>query len=232
MRFPRPREEVQIMKSRIASQRRTFVLLILAVLLFGRPLVSVHGQTTGHLTMTITGQSLTAGFNNNVTIQVLNNYYSTIYDADLVVSLPTPLNLIGDDHWHYNSIALGKTVTISFQVYAPTSAIGSSYQGSLSAGYKQLGDVSSTEESHVVGFSVYGWINLLLYGISFTPTSVTPGGNATISGNLLNNLDSSCCGNTRCTTCSWLHKPSVSKSGISSRSITHAIRRAAASAWE
>jgi hypothetical protein len=175
------------MKSGIVSHRPLFVLLLLTLVVFAGQTARVQGQSAGHLTMTIIGQSLTAGFNNNVTIQLVNNYYSSIYDTDVVVSLPTPLNLIGDDHWHYDSLALGQTVTISFQVYAPTSATGSSYQGSLSASYKQLGDVSSTEESHVVGFSVYGWINLVLYSISLSPTSVTPGGNATISGNLLNN---------------------------------------------
>jgi hypothetical protein len=136
--------------------------------------------------MTVTGQSLTAGFNNTVTISLLNNYYGTIYDTDIVVSLPSGLTLVGDDHWHYDSIALGQTVTISFQVYAPTSAIGSTYQGTVTATYKQLGDISSTQESHTLSFSVYGWINLVIYGVQLTPSSSAPGGNATISGNLLN----------------------------------------------
>jgi hypothetical protein len=136
--------------------------------------------------MTVTGQSLTAGFNNTVTISLLNNYYSRIYDTDIVVSLPTGLTLVGDNHWHYDSIALGQTVTISFQVYAPTSAIGSTYQGTVAATYRQLGDISSTQESHTLSFSVYGWINLVVYGVQLTPSSTNPGGNATISGNLLN----------------------------------------------
>jgi hypothetical protein len=175
------------MKSGIQPYKQVIVLLLLTLVGIAGPAVSVHAQTAGHLTMTMTGQSLTAGFNNNITISMLNNYYSAIYDTDIVVSIPTPLNLIGDDHWHYDSIALGQTVTISFQVYAPTSAVGSSYQGSVSASYKQLGDISSTEESHVLGFSVYGWINLVMYSVSMTPTSIAAGGNASISGNLLNN---------------------------------------------
>ena len=175
------------MKSRIDFSGRFLILSLLALVVIAGRAASVHGQTAAHLTMTVTGQSLTAGFNNTVTILLLNSYYSAIYDTDIVVTLPTPLNLIGDDHWHYYSIALGQSVTIVLQVYAPTSAIGSSYQGSVSASYKQLGDISSTEESHVLGLSVYGWINLVIYSVSMTPTSVEPGGNATISGNLLNN---------------------------------------------
>jgi uncharacterized membrane protein len=158
------------------------------------PIAHVQGQTSSvaHLTMNVTGQTLTAGFNTTVTISLSNNYYNTvygtgtIYDMDLSISLPTPLNLLGDNHWHFDSIAYGQKITISFRVYAPTSAIGSSYQGTVTATYKQLGDISSTTESHAVGFSVYGWINMIIYSIQMTPSSVAPGGNATVSGNVLN----------------------------------------------
>jgi hypothetical protein len=141
----------------------------------------------------MTGQTLTAGFNNNVTITATNSYASfsiypsgTIYDVDLAVSVPTPLQMAGDNHWHYDSIALHKSVSISFQVYAPTAAIGSSYQGSITLTYRQLGEVSYTQESHSIGFSVQGWVKLVLYGMQVTPSSTSPGGNATVSGNLLN----------------------------------------------
>jgi hypothetical protein len=162
------------------------MLSLLALAVIAGSAVSIHGQTTAHLTMTVTGQSLTAGFNNTVTISLLNNYYSPIYDTDIVLSMPSGLTLVGDNHWHYDSIALGQTVTISFRVYAPTSAIGSTYQGSVIATYKQLGDISSTQETHTLSFSVYGWINLVIYSVQLTPASVSPGGNATISGNVLN----------------------------------------------
>lgn len=175
------------MMHKIQQYRKWLLLALLSIAALTEPAAMVHAQTTAHLTMTVTGQSLTAGFNNTVTISLLNNYYSTIYDTDIVVTLPSTLSLIGDNHWHYDSITLGQTVTIRLQVYAPTSAIGSTYLGSLTATYKQLGDISSTQETHALSFSVYGWINLIIYGIQLTPTSVPPGGNATISGNLLNN---------------------------------------------
>lgn len=94
--------------------------------------------------------------------------------------------MYGDSHWHYSSIGLGQSVTVNFRVYAPAASIGSSYQGSITVTYKQLGDVSYTQEVHAVSFSVQGWINLVLYGIQVTPAATTPGGNATLSGNLLN----------------------------------------------
>lgn len=161
-------------------------LSLLALVMVAVPAATAQSQSGGHFTMTVVGQSLTAGFNNTVTISLQNNFYSALYDTDIVVSIPTPLSLIGDDHWHYDSIAIGRTINITFQVYAPTSAIDNSYQGTLTATYKQLGDISSTQESHALSFSIYGWINLIIYGIQLTPSSVAPGGNATISGNILN----------------------------------------------
>jgi len=163
------------------------IAVLLTSLLSQTPLV--EGQTSAHLSVSINGNSLTAGFNNTVTISVVNNYsgYIAIYDVDIAVSVPTTLTAYGDNHWHYDSIAYGQSVTISFEVYAPVSAIGTLTQvGTVTATYKQLGDVSYTQEIHNIGFSVNAWINLVLYGIQITPTVAAPGGNATISGSLLN----------------------------------------------
>ena len=157
------------------------------------PIGVAEGQSATQLTVTVTGQTLTAGFNNNVTITVTNSYFSgnvypssAIYDVDVAVSLPTPLQMFGDNHWHYGTIELKQSVTISLQVYAPISAIGSSYQGTITVNYRELGDISYTTETHQVSFSVRGWISLMLYGVQVTVTAAVPGGNATISGNLLN----------------------------------------------
>jgi uncharacterized membrane protein len=161
------------------------VLLVLILVTHIGP-VEAQTTTTPHLTVTLSGQTMTAGFNNNVTVNVLNNYYSVIYDVDVALSIPTGLTLYGDSHWHYSSIEMGQSVTIQSQVYAPIAAIGSTYQGSVTVTYKQLGDISYTQEVHDVSFSVQGWIKLVLYGVQLTPSITTPGGNATISGNLLN----------------------------------------------
>ena len=177
------------MNTRIPSFRRLVMFSLLALVMVTGPSANVHGQTSSsqpHFTMTVTGQSLTAGFNNTVTISLTNSYYGTIYDTDIVVSLPSALTLVGDNHWHYYSIALGQNVTISFRVYAPTSAIGTTNQGSITATYRQLGDISYTSESHALSLSVYGYINLVVYAVQLTPSTTTPGGNTTISGNVLN----------------------------------------------
>jgi uncharacterized membrane protein len=149
---------------------------------------AVQAQTIPHMTVTLTGQTLTAGFNNNVTVTVLNNYYNypAIYDVDVAVSIPSGLTMYGDSHWHYDTINLGQAVTINFPVYAPAADIGITYQGSITITYKALGDVSYTQEVHSVSFSVYAYIHLIMYGIQITPSFSNPGGNTTISGNVLN----------------------------------------------
>ncbi len=174
------------MSQEIHRCRRLLLLALLTIATLVEPAVFVQGQTTPHLTMTVTGQSLTAGFNNTVTITLQNNYYSTIYDTTITVTMPSGLTLIGAGQWHYDLINLGQTVNVRFQVYAPTSAIGTTYLGSVGAAYRQLGDISYTQESHALSLSVYGYIKLLIYAVQATPSSTTPGGNATISGNVLN----------------------------------------------
>jgi hypothetical protein len=163
------------------------VIAVLVVSLLCQP-VGVEGQSAAHLSVSISGQSLTAGFNNTVTISIVNNYsgYIAIYDVDIAISVPSTLAAYGDNHWHYNSIAYGQTVTVNLEVYAPTSTIGTSSLGTVTATYKQLGDVSYTQEVHDIGFAVTGWISLVIYGIQLTPTVTVEGGNTTISGNLLN----------------------------------------------
>lgn len=159
---------------------------ILVLLLLVMHLGPIGAQTAPELTVTLSGQTMTAGFNNNVTVNVLNNYYSVIYDVDVALSIPSGLTLYGDSHWHYSSIEIGQSVTIICQVYAPIADIGTTYQGSVTVTYKQLGDISYTDEVHAVSFSVQGWIKLVMYGLQLTPSTTVPGGNATISGNLLN----------------------------------------------
>ena len=172
---------------------RGHVITAFAILVLLVPIGFAEGQSPAHFSLTMTGQTLTAGFNNNVTITATNSYYGkrayssgSIYDVDLAVSITSPLQMFGDNHWYYDLIRSEQSVAVSFQVYAPTAAIGNSYEGSVTLTYRELGEISYTQETHTIGFSVHGWINLVLYGIQITPAVASPGGNATVSGNLLN----------------------------------------------
>ena len=175
------------------NSQRTWKMVLLLFAMLGSFLVAgtpPASAQTAHLTVTETGQSLTAGFNNTVTVTIVNNYsgYIAIYDVGLAVSLPSGLTLVGTGgSWQYDSLPYGQGVTVSFKVYAPSSAAGTSYSGTLTITYKQLGDVSYTTETHPLAFSVTGYINLVVYNILLSPGVVTPGGNITVSGNVLNN---------------------------------------------
>ena len=162
------------------------ILALLIPLCIGVP--NAYAQSTAHLNIYLTGQSMIAGFNNNMTVTVVNNYsgYIAIYDVGISVSVPAPLALLGDSDWHFDSIQYGQSVTFSFQVYVPSSAAGSSYLGTVTATYKQLGDVSYTEEVHSLSLTATGYINLTVYGIELSPSVTSPGGNTTISGDVLN----------------------------------------------
>ena len=172
---------------------RGHVITVFTILVLLVPIGVAEGQSLAHFTLAVTGQSLTAGFSNNVTLTATYSYYSktaysstSLYDVDLAISVPSPLQMLGDNHWYYDLIPKGQSVTVSFQAYAPTGAIGSSYEVSVTLTYRQLGEISYTQETHTISFSVHGWINLVLYGIQVTPTTASPGGNTTVSGNLLN----------------------------------------------
>lgn len=180
------------------SWKSKIAILLLLISLFGGQAPKVHGQTAAHLTMSITGQNVIAGFNGTVTVAILNNWvgyssvYNAVYDVDISVSLPAPLTIYGDNHWHFDSILYGQVVTISFVVYAPYSSsttsatVPNSYAGSITATYKQLGNISYVQESHALAINVNGWINLVIYGVVAIPQTIAPGGNLTISGSLLN----------------------------------------------
>ena len=169
------------------------LLALLAIAMVQVP--TSNAQTAAHLTVLVIGQNLIAGFNNTVTLTVMNNYigYIAIYDVDISVSAAgsstsgAGLVIQGDNHWHYDSIPYGGSVSITFYVYAPSSAAGNSFTSTLTATYKQLGDVSYTQETHTLGFAVTGYINLVVYGVQLTPSQVNSGGNTTVSGNVLNN---------------------------------------------
>jgi hypothetical protein len=179
------------MKRRLAAYSSVLITLLLVSMGIMLIPVSVSAQATNLTVTEISGQNLTAGFNNTASFSVLNSYYGSaaIYDVDISFSPASStfaLAIYGDNHWHYDSIPLGGSVTVNMAIYAPVSAIGSTYQGTVTIMYKQLGDISYTTETHSLSFAVYGWINLILYGITLTPAETTPGGNLTISGNVLN----------------------------------------------
>jgi hypothetical protein len=71
-------------------------------------------------------------------------------------------------------------------IFAPASAAGSSYQATLTGLYKEAGETTYSQETHTVGFLVRGWIDLVIYDLSVTPSPVGQGSAVEVSGSLLN----------------------------------------------
>ncbi len=165
-----------------------FLLTMLAVSVtpqHAMALPSISQQQVPHFQVTIAGQPLTAGLNNTVKIEV-TNLYDTVYDVDLSITVPAQLTLLGDNHWRLPSIGPGEKFNLTYVIFPPSSTIGSNYVGALVASYRQLGNVAYTTESHPISYAVRGWIELVIFSVTIFPLRVPPGGNLSISGNIVN----------------------------------------------
>jgi hypothetical protein len=102
------------------------------------------------------------------------------------LTIPPPLVLFGDNHWIRPSFSPGESINANLTVFAPSSAAGTTQQGSVVALYKALGEATLTTENHAISFLVRGWIDIAVYEITVDPELVLPGQEVTISGNILN----------------------------------------------
>jgi len=160
------------------------VLIILTACWFRNIGVAYSGPVT-RFAVDVSGNHLTAGFNNTVKIE-LTNSGENIYDLDVGLTLPPPLTLSGDNHWRVPSVKKNGSLMIEVLVYAPASAIGNTFTASIVMTYKELGYVYYTTETHSIGFVVHGWVKMVAYGVVVSPAKAEPGTDVTISANLLN----------------------------------------------
>lgn len=129
--------------------------------------------------------SIVAEYNNTVTL-VMRNIREDLYDITIKLDMPTPLVVLGGNRWWFSSVRKGETITIQPVIFAPKSAAGTALSGTLEANYKELGQVFFSSETHAIGFSIYGYIKLVVYGLSVEPNLASPGTGVTVSGNILN----------------------------------------------
>ncbi len=129
--------------------------------------------------------SLVAEHNNTVSL-AMRNIREDLYDVTIRLDMPTPLVVLGGNRWWFSSVLKGQTITIVPAIFAPKTSAGTSLAAILEADYKELGQVFFTSETHSLGFAVYGYIKMLVYGLSVEPTLADPGSSLTVSGNILN----------------------------------------------
>jgi hypothetical protein len=162
-------------------------MIVLAVLVIA---LICTGPQVGHasssnLSVVSSSAVLTAARNNTLTLEI-TNVGKYLKDFDVALTLPPPLVLFGDNHWIRSSFGPGESIHAELTVFAPSSAAGTTPQGSLVALYKAAGETTLTTESHAISFLVRGWIDITVYEITVDPDPALPGQEVTISGNILN----------------------------------------------
>jgi len=162
-------------------------MVVLAVLIVAMAAsgVRVAHASSANLSVASSGTVLVAARNNTLTIDI-TNVGKYLKDLDIALTIPPPLVLFGDNHWIRPSFSPGESINANLTVFAPSSAAGTTQQGSVVALYKALGEATLTTENHAISFLVRGWIDIAVYEITVDPELVLPGQEVTISGNILN----------------------------------------------
>ena len=174
------------MVSRRQIERATglaLAMLVIAVALTGTKVG--YAATSSNLSVASSGTVLAAARNSTLTIEI-SNVGKNLRELDVALTIPPPLVLFGDNHWIRSSFAPGESIHASLTLFAPSSAAGTTPQGTLVAVYKVAGETTPSTETHAISFLVRGWIDLKTYEITVTPDHVLPGNEMTISGNILN----------------------------------------------
>jgi len=144
-----------------------------------------HAVSSSNLSVASSGTVFTASRNNTLTIEI-SNVGKYVRELDVTLTIPPPLVLFGDNHWIRSTFAPGQLIRANLTVFAPSSAAGTTLQGSLVAVYKLIGETVLSTETHAISFLVRGWIDIKVYEVTVDPNPCVPGSEITISGNLLN----------------------------------------------
>lgn len=167
---------------------RRLASLTLAMLVIAMAVAGVHighAASSSNLSVASSGTVLAASRNNTLTIEI-SNVGKYLREFDVALTMLPPLVLFGDNHWIRSSFAPGESIHASLTVFAPSSAAGTTSQGSIVAVYKVAGETIQSTETHAISFLVRGWIDIKVYEITVSPDPVLPGHEVTISGNILN----------------------------------------------
>jgi hypothetical protein len=162
------------------------LILTIAILVTILPRTeTAYAAVSSNLSVSLSGNVLAASRNNTLSIEILN-VGKYLKELDVALTIPPPLVLFGDNHWIRSSFSPRDVIRANLTVFAPTSAAGAALQGNVVAVYKVIGEQSPSTETHAISFLVRGWIDIIVYEITVSPDPALPGGEITISGNILN----------------------------------------------
>lgn len=174
------------MTSRRLTRRTVALPLVMLAFVAALPMFGLgHAISSSNLSVASSGTVFAASRNNTLTIEI-SNVGKYLRELDVALTIPPPLVLFGDNHWIRSTFAPGDLIRANLTVFAPSSAAGTTLQGSLVAAYKLIGETIASTETHAISFLVRGWIDIKVYEITVSPDPALPGSEITISGNLLN----------------------------------------------
>lgn len=128
---------------------------------------------------------LTGGLDNQFNISLLNDGGVSLSTVNVILNIPQPLVIHGDNQWTIQYLEPGNSTLIAVQLFVPDSSLGATYVGSLNLDYRDYyGEDHS--ESYQIGFIIKGQIEMVVYSISVNPQPVSPGSKVSITGTLLN----------------------------------------------
>jgi hypothetical protein len=140
---------------------------------------------------------LTADRTNTLTFTLTNDGDTRLYALDAAVQLPaapttpvtptasSPLILYGEDQWRVELLSPGNTTELPVTLFVPLSAQGTTATVTVTADYRDdYGE--SHSDTFNLGFTITGWIDLLVYERTTIPTPVQPGADLTLTATVLN----------------------------------------------
>jgi len=160
------------------------ILLVLAIVPPEVPLGHALSSSS-YLSVVSSGTVFAASRNNTMAIEI-KNVGKYLKELDVALTIPPPLVLFGDNHWIRPYFAFGDMIHANLTIFAPSSAAGTTLQGSVVATYKLVGETTVSSETHSLSFLVRGWIDMTVYEVTVSPDPALPGSEITVSGNLLN----------------------------------------------
>jgi hypothetical protein len=165
--------------------RAAALVVLVGLIALAPTMTGSHAAASGNLSVISSTNVLVAATNSTLLLEI-TNVGDYLKELDVALTIPSPLVLFGDNHWIRSSFAYGDTIRANLTVFAPSSAAGSTVQGSVAAVYKVIGETTQSTETHAISFLIRGWIDIKVYEVTVDPDPALPGSEITISGNLLN----------------------------------------------
>jgi len=147
--------------------------------------VSFEVRPPVSLRIVTSSNRLVGGRDNKFTITIMNDGEVPLSALEASLTVPNPLVVHGENSWKIEYLDSENSTTITLTIYAPDSAIGSTYSGSLNINYRDDYGESRTD-TFPLGLVVVGEVELVLYGKTTKPQLAKNGSKVEFTATLLN----------------------------------------------